>query len=133
MSAVRRECPWDPIAIEYPNVDSGSLNRIWSAVPFAKPFFRKQCRDEDHRRRVASLTGVGGKGGRQRNAERACSGSVHIFFFSPVFRTSREEKSVQWGSPRLRRRIGARSGYSTHYPNTQFRRLYQPLHVQTRT
>jgi len=37
------------------SVDSGLLNRIWSAVPFAKPFFRKQCRDEDHRGKGCKL------------------------------------------------------------------------------
>lgn len=64
--------------IEYPNVDSGLLTGIWSAVPFAKPFFRKQCRYEDHRERVA-------KRGEGREGSAAETHGVRSWYFVPAF------------------------------------------------
>lgn len=63
--------------MKYFNVDSGLLNRIWSAVPFAEPFFRKQCRDEDHRGRVADVR----PGVEEKAASEGTSVPVHIFLF----------------------------------------------------
>lgn len=59
------------LRIEYPNVNSSLLNDIWSAVPFAKPFFRKQCRYEDHRGRVASEPDSEGRRGGRRDGDGA--------------------------------------------------------------
>lgn len=120
------------------NVDSGSLNHIWSAAPFGKPFFRKQCLDEDHRGRVVDE----GKKRRELRGEREESTSVctfvpvHVYFsfFFHRYLEPLEKKKRSTGvaaakttNRRAQRALHALSKHAV------FRRLrYVPLRTRAR-